>query len=42
MPITRLDGMVVGDGAPVSMFKRLYQLYQTYKNTVMRGDTNNN
>lgn len=42
MPITRLDGKAVGDGAPGSMFKRLYQLYQTYKNTVMRGDTNNN
>jgi D-alanine transaminase len=42
MPITRLDGKNVGDGAPGSMFKRLYQLYQTYKNTVMRGDTNNN
>jgi len=42
MPITRLDGKNVGDGAPGSMFKRLHQLYQTYKNTVMRGDTNNN
>ena len=42
MPITRLDGKAVGDGTPGSMFKRLYQLYQTYKNTVMRGDTNNN
>ena len=42
MPITRLDGKNVGDGTPGSMFKQLYQLYQTYKNTVMRGDTNNN
>jgi D-alanine transaminase len=42
MPITRLDGKNVGDGTPGSMFKRLHQLYQTYKNTVMRGDTNNN
>jgi D-alanine transaminase len=42
MPITRLDGKNVGDGTPGNMFKRLYQLYQTYKNTVMRGDTNNN
>lgn len=37
MPITRLDGKPVGDGKPGSMFALLHQLYQNYKNTVMRG-----
>lgn len=39
MPITRLDGKTVGDGSPGKMFAQLYQLYQNYKVTVMRGDT---
>ena len=39
MPITRLDGKPVGDGSPGGMFTQLYQLYQNYKVTVMRGDT---
>ncbi len=37
MPITRLDGKPVGDGKPGPMFARLYQLYQNYKVTIMRG-----
>ncbi|MEO7464694.1 MAG: D-amino acid aminotransferase [Nitrosospira sp.] len=37
MPITRLDGKPVGDGKPGPMFALLYQLYQNYKVTVMRG-----
>jgi len=39
MPITRLDGKAVGDGSPGRMFAQLYQLYQNYKVTVMRGNT---
>lgn len=41
MPITRLDGKAVGDGSPGRMFAQLYQLYQNYKVTVMRGNTPN-
>ncbi len=41
MPITRLDGKAVGDGKPGRMFAQLYQLYQNYKVTVMRGNTPN-
>jgi D-alanine transaminase len=37
MPVTRLDSKPVGDGKPGSMFALLYQLYQDYKMTVMRG-----
>lgn len=37
MPITRLDGKPVGDGKPGPMFALLYQLYQNYKVTIMRG-----
>ncbi len=41
MPITRLDGKPVGDGSPGRMFAQLYQLYQNYKVTVMRGNAPN-
>ncbi|HEU4853828.1 MAG TPA: D-amino acid aminotransferase [Nitrosospira sp.] len=37
MPITRLDGKPVGEGKPGAMFARLYRLYQSYKQTTMRG-----
>jgi D-alanine transaminase len=37
MPITLLDGKPVGDGKPGLVFEVLYQLYQSYKLTVMRG-----
>lgn len=37
MPITRLDGKPVGEGKPGVMFTRLYRLYQSYKQTTMRG-----
>ena len=30
-------GKPVGDGKPGPMFARLYQLYQNYKVTIMRG-----
>jgi D-alanine transaminase len=38
MPISRLDDKPVGDGSPGRMFAQLYQLYQNYKVTVMRGN----
>ncbi|SFO19031.1 D-amino acid aminotransferase [Nitrosospira briensis] len=37
MPVTRLDGKPVGEGKPGAMFARLYRLYQSYKQTTMRG-----
>ncbi|MFB3080681.1 MAG: D-amino acid aminotransferase [Nitrosomonadaceae bacterium] len=39
MPITRLDGKLVGSGKPGTIFKQLYQIYQNYKATVMRSNT---
>lgn len=39
MPITRLDGKLVGSGKPGTIFTQLYQLYQNYKATVMRSNT---
>jgi D-alanine transaminase len=42
LPITRLDGKPVGSGRPGALFAVLYELYQRYKVTVMRGgDTMN-
>jgi len=38
MPITRLDGKLVGNGKPGTIFTQLYQLYQNYKATVMRSN----
>jgi len=38
MPITHLDGKLVGNGKPGKIFSRLYQLYQDYKSTVMRAN----
>ncbi|HET7060955.1 MAG TPA: D-amino acid aminotransferase [Nitrosospira sp.] len=37
MPITLLDGKPVGNGRPGLVFEVLYDLYQQYKLTVMRG-----
>lgn len=37
LPITELDQKIVGSGQPGPMFSRLYDLYQNYKATVMRG-----
>lgn len=36
LPITRLDGRLVGSGRPGPVFQRMYDLYQNYKITVMR------
>jgi D-alanine transaminase len=36
LAITRLDGKTVGAGVPGPLFKRMYALYQDYKNRVMR------
>ena len=38
MPVTRLDGKLVGSGKPGTIFTQLYQLYQNYKATVMQGN----
>jgi D-alanine transaminase len=37
LPITLLDGKPVGRGRPGALFAVLYELYQEYKVTVMRG-----
>jgi D-alanine transaminase len=36
MPITQVDGKVVGSGKPGPLFTRLYTLYQNFKHEVMR------
>jgi D-alanine transaminase len=36
-PIVELDGRQVGDGKPGLMFRRMYDLYQEFKHTVMRA-----
>jgi len=35
-PIVELDGKRIGDGRPGPMFKRMFQLYQEFKQKVMR------
>lgn len=37
LAITRLDGKTVGAGVPGPVFRRMYGLYQDYKNRVMRA-----
>jgi D-alanine transaminase len=37
LAITRLDGKSVGAGIPGPVFKKMYALYQDYKNSVMRA-----
>lgn len=39
MPITLLDGKKVGSGKPGKIFAQLYQYYQNYKVTIMRGES---
>lgn len=36
LAVTLLDGKPVGDGRPGAVFRRMYQLYQDFKRTVMR------
>ncbi|HEV7477517.1 MAG TPA: aminotransferase class IV, partial [Burkholderiales bacterium] len=36
-PIVTLDGRQIGDGKPGPVFRRMYQLYQDFKHTVMRS-----
>jgi D-alanine transaminase len=36
LAIVQLDGVQVGDGRPGPAFRRMYQLYQEFKQTVMR------
>jgi D-alanine transaminase len=37
LAVTRLDGVVVGDGRPGPVFRRMHAAYQDYKHAVMRG-----
>lgn len=37
LAITRLDGRPIGDGRPGPAFRRMYQLYQEFKQRVMRA-----
>jgi len=37
LAITQLDGKPVGDGRPGPVFRRMYQLYQEFKQRVMRA-----
>ena len=37
LPIVALDGVPVGDGRPGPLFARMYQLYQEFKQKVMRA-----
>ena len=37
LAIVELDGKPVGDGRPGPLFRRMYQLYQDFKNRVMRA-----
>ncbi len=37
LALVALDGKPVGDGRPGPLFKRMFQLYQDFKNTVMRA-----
>ena len=39
MPITLLDGKKVGSGKPGKIFAQLYQYYQNFKVTIMRGES---
>ena len=36
-PIVTLDGRQIGDGRPGPVFRRMYQLYQEFKQKVMRA-----
>ena len=37
VPVVTLDGAKVGDGRPGPVFARMYQLYQDFKQKVMRA-----
>ncbi len=39
MPVTRLDDKAVGEGKPGAVFTQLHGLYQRYKQTTMRGNS---
>ncbi len=38
LPVTRLDDTVVGKGRPGEMWRRMYQLYQQYKERLRTGE----
>ena len=37
LPIVRLDGAAIGEGRPGPVFRRMYRLYQEFKQKVMRA-----
>jgi D-alanine transaminase len=37
LAIVSLDGQPIGDGRPGPLFRRVYRLYQEYKQKVMRA-----
>jgi D-alanine transaminase len=37
LAVVELDGKPVGDGKPGPLFRRMHQLYQDFKNQVMRA-----
>ncbi|GAB6044380.1 D-amino acid aminotransferase [Endothiovibrio diazotrophicus] len=37
LPVTRLDGQPVGDGAPGPLYQQMIEVYQTYKAQLRRG-----
>ena len=37
LAVVRLDGAPVGDGRPGPVFRRMYRLYQDFKQKVMRA-----
>jgi D-alanine transaminase len=37
LAVTTLDGKPVGGGKPGAVFRRMHQLYQEFKRTVMRA-----
>jgi D-alanine transaminase len=39
LAITRLDDRPVGKGLPGPVFRKMYRLYQDYKNSVMRAES---
>jgi D-alanine transaminase len=38
MPVTSLDGKVVGDGKPGPVWKQVHRLYQNYKQQLRSGE----
>ncbi|MGD8796578.1 MAG: D-amino acid aminotransferase, partial [Thiohalophilus sp.] len=37
LPVTRLDGKLVGDGNPGPVWEKMYRIYQDYKESLRRA-----